>query len=71
MSKIRHELIKAALQFKAKYNKALCKKRGFKDWREALMLAWYQGWDDREPNGGLLRMFRNNGGHDWLKEQKP
>jgi hypothetical protein len=53
------EHVAAALAFKERWTKARCKKRGYRDWREALQVAYHQGWDDREPDGGLLRAFRN------------
>jgi len=65
----RPEWIAAALAFKGRWDKARCKRQGYADWREALSCAWHQGWDDRETDGGLLRQFRNNYGHEWLRTQ--
>lgn len=64
------ECVDAALKFKAKYTKSRCKKLGFRDWREALLAAWSQGWDDCETDGGWLRYFRNENGFLWLSEQR-
>ena len=38
-----------------------------RDWKEALMSAWLNGTDAREPNGALLRQVRNTLGPQWLE----
>jgi len=63
------EWIAAALAFKARWPADRCKRRDFADWREALQSAWYHGWDDREPDGAMLRQLRNNYGYEWLNRQ--
>ena len=61
--------IAAAMQFKAKYTPAVCKKRGYANWKVALQNAWFDGWDEKEPDSHHLRRLRNNGGLEWLKDQ--
>lgn len=57
-------------EFKARFSAATCKKRGFRNWKEALYVAWHQGWDDRCEGGHHLRQMRNTAGaHEWLQEQ--
>jgi len=56
--------------FKARFNAATCKKRGFHNWKEALFVAWHQGWDDRCEGGHHLRQMRNTAGaYEWLQAQ--
>jgi hypothetical protein len=56
--------------FKTRFNAAACKKRGFRNWKEALFAAWHQGWDDRCEGGHHLRQMRNTAGaHEWLQAQ--
>lgn len=38
-----------------------------KNWKERLNDMWWNGTDDREPNGGLLRQLRNRFGPRWLE----
>lgn len=59
--------------FRVKYSdRARLKRLQCRNWIEALQLAWYAGWDDREPGGGHLRSVRNDPrlGHEWLALQK-
>lgn len=61
------EWIVAIEAFRAKFsNKTILNKRGFSNWKDALLAAWLQGWDDREPDGHFLRAVRNNLGPAWL-----
>lgn len=64
--------LQALEAFRLKYSdRRLLKIRRYIDWVEALQCAWAQGWDDREPGGGCLRMVRNTpGGHEWLQAQR-
>jgi hypothetical protein len=64
------EQLAAVEKFKIRYNKEVCRKRGFRNWIEALQVAWHCGWDDQCEDGGLLRQIRNTaGGHEWLELQ--
>jgi hypothetical protein len=63
------EELQAVQAFRDKYSdRQRLKRLGCRTWIEALQLAWYQGWDDREPGGGYLRRVRNDPrlGHEWL-----
>ena len=56
--------------FKTRFNAATCKKQGYRDWKEALVVAWHQGWDDRCEGGHHLRQLRNTAGsYEWLQDQ--
>jgi len=64
------ELIAAALAFRDRWTPARCKAKGYADWTDALDHAWQAGWDDKEPEGWLLRRLRNSGGPMWLLDFK-
>jgi len=41
------------------------------NWKHTLSNLWFNGRDDREPNGHLLRQVRNQGGPRWLAKYAP
>jgi len=53
--------VQALQEFASKYGRC---------WKSTLVRKWYNGSDDREPNGAFLRQVRNQFGPSWLKKFK-
>jgi hypothetical protein len=66
------EQMAAVEAFRKKYSpRRELNRLGARNWKDALMIAWSDGWDAYEPGGHHLRSIRNDPRthHRWLKEE--
>ena len=62
--------VEALAWFKRRYStEGALRRCGADDWKDALKLAWYEGWDEHLAlHASTIRGIRNNRGPEWLDQ---